>query len=139
MFWISSFFGSLFSCLKSLLKPKSLLSESQIVGWMLTADTDLLPQIVSGFLKKPKVDAGARKALMQNLQKLNIYLRDHTYLVGERVSLADISVFAALIPAFEKCGMNENEKKNLPCLTRWYNTILNQPCVMKVVDNLQTR
>ncbi|XP_042219143.1 alanine--tRNA ligase, cytoplasmic-like [Homarus americanus] len=118
------------------LKGSSYVDQGQVLSWMSTADSLLLPLVCSGMISPTKTKkAGAGEAAMNELQKLNVYLRDHTFLVGERVSLADISVFASLIPAFQN-GLGAAAMKKLPCLNRWFNTILHQPQVTQVVGSL---
>ncbi|XP_045625313.2 alanine--tRNA ligase, cytoplasmic [Procambarus clarkii] len=122
------------------LKGGSTADQGQVLSWMSTADSLLLPFVCSGMVVPPTSkngsnEGGAREAAMKELQKLNVYLRDHTFLVGERISLADISVFASLIPAFQN-SLDGAIRKTMPCLTRWFNTVLHQPQVTQVVGTL---
>lgn len=119
----------------SALRGCSPVDQGQVLSWMSTADSQLLPIVCSGMVPQSKCNKsndGAYEAVMKELQRLNIYLRDHTYLVGERISLADICMFASLIPAFQH-KLDATNRKKLPCLTRWFNTILHQPQVTKIV------
>ncbi|XP_047480705.1 alanine--tRNA ligase, cytoplasmic-like isoform X1 [Penaeus chinensis] len=120
------------------LRGSSSMHEAQVLSWMLAADNSLLHVVSSGLVgsgKDKKKDDGALKAAMKELQKMNTYLRDHTFLVGERLSLADVSVFASLIPAFQH-GLDKAARERLPCLTRWFNTVLHQPRVVEVVGKI---
>ncbi|KAL7639225.1 UNVERIFIED_CONTAM: hypothetical protein RMT77_010759 [Armadillidium vulgare] len=112
---------------------KNTCRESQIVSWMLTSDADLLPIFYSGLLSKTKPNKSYDAAIKQ-IEKLNLYLRDHTYLVGESLSLADIYVFVVFLPIYEN-SFGKVEKEKFPCLTRWFNTVLNQPRVKEVLSN----
>jgi len=68
----------------------------------------------------------AKGDIRKVLEILNTHLADRTFLVGERVSLADVVVATSLHrlyvrvldPAFRKVFVNTN---------RWFNTIVNQP------------
>jgi len=118
------------------LKGVSPTDQAKVLSWMTSADVDILPLVAAGLVKKVNKNDGSHKAAMTQLQRLNTYLRDHTFLVGERISLADIAVFSILIPAFQK-SLDSNARKELPCLTRWFNTILNQPNILHVVGKIE--
>ncbi|KAK3854966.1 hypothetical protein Pcinc_038600 [Petrolisthes cinctipes] len=109
---------------------------------MATTDSQLLPLVYSGLVsqkvKKSGEERDARASAMKERHKLNDYLRIHTFLVGERVSLADITMFATLIPAFQS-GFDASEREKLACLTRWFNTILHQPQVAQVVGTISMK
>jgi len=74
----------------------------------------------------PSATQRAKGDIRKVLEILNNHLADRTFLVGERVSLADIVVATSLHrlyvrvldPAFRKVFVNTN---------RWFNTIVNQP------------
>lgn len=80
-------------------------------------------------LQKAKGDI--RKAM----EALNKHLLTRTFLVGQRLSLADVVVAFALYrlyelvldPAFRKSFVNTN---------RWYTTVVNQPEVKSIVPNV---
>ncbi|KAK7074913.1 hypothetical protein SK128_010626 [Halocaridina rubra] len=116
--------------------------QGQVLSWMMNADSEILPIVCSGLGLHPKFKKGkdhrALDAAMKTLQKLDNYLLEHTFLVGERHSLADISVFTSLMLAFQK-GLDEAAKKNMPCLTRWFNTILHQPKIKEVVETFSLK
>ena len=56
---------------------------------------------------------------------LNNYLLTRTYLVGERVTLADISVGVALLPLYQYV-LDKSLCSNYVNLTRYFNTLINQ-------------
>ncbi|KAK5823141.1 hypothetical protein F5H01DRAFT_333675 [Linnemannia elongata] len=60
------------------------------------------------------------------LSVLERHLIKKTYLVGERVTLADISSAAALFGGF-KMVFDAPFRKEFPAVTRWFTTIVNQP------------
>ncbi|XP_064105096.1 alanine--tRNA ligase, cytoplasmic-like [Macrobrachium nipponense] len=122
------------------LKGGSSQHQGEVLSWMMSADSEFLPVVCSamGAKSKSKNDNGAFNAAMKMLQKLNTYLLDHTYLVGERLSLADISVFTSLMVAFRE-GLDDAARKKLPCLTRWFNTVLHQPNVLEVVGTFKMK
>ncbi|KAK4319716.1 hypothetical protein Pmani_009373 [Petrolisthes manimaculis] len=124
------------------LRGSNPLNQAQVLSWMTTADSQLLPLVYSGLVsqqvKKNGEERDARASAMKELHKLNDYLCIHTFLVGERVSLADITMFATLIPAFQS-GLDVSEREKLACLTRWFNTILHQPQVAQVVGTISMK
>ena len=122
------------------LKGSNPQQQGQVLSWMMSADSEFLPVICAGLSSqtKPKKDNGAVNAAMKMLQKLDRYLVNHTYLVGERLSLADISVFTSLMLAFRE-GLDEAARKKMPCLTRWFNTVLHQPNVSEFVGSFSMK
>ena len=56
---------------------------------------------------------------------LDNVLLSHTYLVGEGVTLADISVFATLYDLFKNL-LDAESRKLFVNVSRWFDTILNQ-------------
>jgi len=68
----------------------------------------------------------ARGDLAKALSVLEAYLLDKTYLVGEKITLADIHVATSLIYPFSLlCG--PEYRSSFPCVMRWFNTCVNQP------------
>lgn len=125
------------------LKGKNDAEKAQILQWIAFADNEIVPPAsawtfpclgILGFNKQTHEKAQAEvKNILSHLNKVFL---SKTYLVGERISLADISVFCALLnlytlvldPAFRKPYTNVN---------RWFETILNQPNVKKVVGQVK--
>lgn len=117
--------------------------QAQIWQWASFADSELLPAVATlvfpllGIMQFQKNQAErARKDVDQLLAVLNKRLTDNTFLVGERVTLADIAVFTTLIQLFENV-LEAGDRKNYVAVTRWFNTVLNQPQVKAVVKNFK--
>lgn len=70
--------------------------------------------------EKAKADLGAA------LETLDAHLADKTYLVGEKVTLADITVASALVYPY-KIVMSPEYRSQYPHVLRWFLTIVNQP------------
>lgn len=70
------------------------------------------------------------------LKMLEDYLKTRTYLSGERITLADISLAMALLPLFQFV-MDEKVRKNYANTTRWFNTCINQPNFLTVLGTVQ--
>lgn len=78
----------------------------------------------------------AKDDVKQSLDYLNNYLLANTYLVGERLTLADIIVFTNLLHLYQYV-LDAEFRQPFGNVTRWFNTILNQPQTLAVVKNFQ--
>merc|ERR1711976_1077479 len=63
---------------------------------------------------------------------LNDHLLHHTFLVGERVTLADIVVACTMLSLYQNV-LDPGFRKSFGNVNRWFTTIINQPQVKKVV------
>lgn len=122
-------------------REDDLLASSQVLQWMSYAQNHILPA-VSGWIL-PSLGASVTKDMKANVKiskedllctvkRLDDILRTRTYLIGERITLADISIFTALMPLYEHI-LDPNYRKQYTNLNRWFSTILNQPQVKCVV------
>lgn len=57
---------------------------------------------------------------------LNSQLLTKTYLVGERITLADIVVATSLLQAYETV-LDPSARASYPNVNRWFTTLVNQP------------
>jgi len=105
---------------------------AKVIQWMSFVQSELLSP-VSGWLfpslsimQFQKDQVAKNKAEVERLfVELDRHLLVHTWLVGESVTLADISVFTALLDTFKH--LMDAESRNLfPNLSRWFDTVLNQ-------------
>merc|ERR1712212_1126204 len=125
------------------LRGKSALEQAQVVSWMNFADNEILPASCTwvfpclGIMQFNKGNTDrAKEDIKKALGALNTHLLSRTYLVGERISLADITVCCTLLhlyqyvldPAFRKAYMNTN---------RWFTTMVNQPKVKAVIGDFK--
>merc|ERR1711874_692510 len=74
--------------------------------------------------------------LLARLDVLDKFLVTRTFLVGERISLADIGMAMALLPAFTQV-LDQAFRSSHRHLTRWFNTIIHQELVVKVVGTVK--
>ncbi|KAJ5554622.1 hypothetical protein N7513_004581 [Penicillium frequentans] len=72
-----------------------------------------------------KVVDEASKAAHNTLAVFENHLTENTYLVGERITLADLFTAALLTRAFATVLDKKYREENV-AFTRWYNTIINQ-------------
>lgn len=70
------------------------------------------------------------------LSILNSHLLTCTYLVGERITLADIVVACNLLNPY-KYVLDPNFRKPYPNLNRWFNTLINQPEFKNVLGQVE--
>eukprot|EP00088_Acartia_fossae_P048117 TRINITY_DN5241_c0_g1_i1.p1 TRINITY_DN5241_c0_g1~~TRINITY_DN5241_c0_g1_i1.p1 ORF type:complete len:1381 (+),score=416.02 TRINITY_DN5241_c0_g1_i1:46-4188(+) len=84
----------------------------------------------------PGTVAKSKELLLNHLKVLDSILVHKTYLVTERVTLADLVTCATLMPAFQHV-IDGGARKNLRHVTRWFNTILHQPQVLKAVGEMK--
>lgn len=90
------------------LLPKDTKAYAEVVQWCSFANHEVLPQIGSWFgpvlgrdpYNKKSVDA-AEGGIKRILKYLDGYFLDHTYLVGERLTLADLVMTAHLDRGFQ--------------------------------------
>lgn len=117
---------------KTTLLGKTKQDYASIVRWMSFANSEVLPHFgawyrpllgLDGYNKKT-VDEAAKVALSR-LAVLESHLTDNTYLVGERITLADIFTAALLTRAFATV-LDKKWRSANPAITRWYTTVANQ-------------
>ncbi|XP_069944232.1 elongation factor 1-gamma isoform X1 [Cherax quadricarinatus] len=125
------------------LRGKCAMDQAQVVAWMSFADNEILPASCTwvfpclGIMQFNKGNTErAKEDIKKALGALNTHLLTRTFLVGERISLADISVCCTLLhlyqyalePAFRKPFQNVN---------RWFTTMINQPQVKAIIGDFK--
>ncbi|KAA8643246.1 hypothetical protein EYZ11_008504 [Aspergillus tanneri] len=125
---------------KTTLLGKTKQDYASILRWLSYANSELIPRFGAWYRpllgKEPynkKSVEDASKAALKNLSVLNTHLTANTYLVGERITLADIFAAAILTRAFATV-LDKTYRSENPAVTRWYQTILNQPAFKAVVE-----
>jgi elongation factor 1-gamma len=117
---------------KTTLLGKTKQDYASILRWMSFANAEVLPKFgawyrpllgLDGYNKKV-VDEAA-KAATKVVGIFEAHLTANTYLVGERITLADIFAAALLTRAFATV-LDAAWRQANPATTRWYNTIINQ-------------
>eukprot|EP00612_Vaucheria_litorea_P007669 CAMPEP_0171472784 /NCGR_PEP_ID=MMETSP0946-20130122/1473_1 /TAXON_ID=109269 /ORGANISM="Vaucheria litorea, Strain CCMP2940" /LENGTH=390 /DNA_ID=CAMNT_0012002465 /DNA_START=53 /DNA_END=1225 /DNA_ORIENTATION=- len=118
---------------------KDAFESAEINSWMdfCTNEIEVPAQCVSypviGWMDNvPEVSAKALKDLTSALSVLEEHLKLRTFLVGRSITLADISIAAALVLPM-KLSLGDKERKSLTCVTRWFNTCVNQEKFVKVI------
>ncbi|KAG0314754.1 Elongation factor 1-gamma 1 [Dissophora globulifera] len=116
----------------STLIGRSNAEEAHIQQWIQFVDIGVNPSLLGwlmpiwGFAAYNKViETQHIEKLKGRLATLNSHLIKKTYLVGERVTLADIAAATTLFAGF-KLAFDADFRKEFPAVTRWFTTIVNQ-------------
>ncbi|VDL74977.1 unnamed protein product [Nippostrongylus brasiliensis] len=115
---------------------------AETVQWLQWAEGSLLPNILgyvlpsvsAAHLDKKVVD-NYKAELLAQLTHLDDVLLSKTFLVGERLTLADVSVALDLLPAFQHV-LDADLRKKFGNLTRWFQTVMHQPAVKEVLPEV---
>merc|ERR1712055_996226 len=117
-------------------------TRSQVVQWMCWADSEVLPASCTwvfpcmGIMQFNKTSTErAKEDIKAALNVLNTHLLTKTFLVGERISLADVSVCCTMLSLF-KLVLDPAFRKSYVNVTRWFTTVVNQPNVKAVVGSV---
>ena len=97
------------------------------------ANSEILPNIAAWFqplvgrasYNKKAVDDASAKAL-KAVHVLEDHFLVNTYLVGERLTLADLFMTGLITRGFQYL-FDKQFRSNYPNVTRWYETVYNQP------------
>jgi len=94
----------------------------------------LLP--IQGHMENnPAVTSKSKGDIRNVLDILNKYLEERTFLVGERITLADITVATSLLPLYTTV-LDPGFRKPFTHLFRWFNTVINQAQVKEVIGEV---
>jgi elongation factor 1-gamma len=119
------------------------LQKAQVIQWLGFADSLILPGLYSwvySALKIIALDQGTieegKQSLLKALTTLNDVLLSRTWLVGERLTLADIVVGTSLLQAYQTV-LEPSIRNKYPNVTRWFQTFVNQPQVKSVIGEVK--
>ena len=117
------------------LRGKSLEDQAFVQQWISFADNEILPPACTwvfpcmGIMPFNKqATERAQADLKAALAALNDHLKLKTFLVGERISLADICCMANLLMPY-KWVLDPEFRAGFNNVTRWFLTMVNQPQV----------
>ncbi|KYK56807.1 elongation factor 1-gamma 1 [Drechmeria coniospora] len=127
---------------KTTLLGKTKQDYASILKWMSFFNSEIVPAMGDWFqpligkmpYNKKNVD-DASKAVLKAVGVIEKHLVRHTYLVGERITLADLFCAALLNRGFQYFFDKQWRQEN-PSVTRWYETIVNQPIYTAVAKKL---
>jgi elongation factor 1-gamma len=114
------------------LRGNSVEERAQVLQWLNYGSTEIASAVASWVFpalslveSTDKNVQRARDDLAREFKWLDEQLKQRTYLVGERLSLADIGVAADLWLAYEHVA-DEQFRKPYTNLNRWFLTVVNQ-------------
>jgi elongation factor 1-gamma len=127
---------------------KTLLGKSeqdyaQIIRWISLANAELLPTSARAF--KPIIGALPynKKQVSDNTEALDLIasvfesrLSEFTYLVGERLTLADLFAASTTFRAFQYLWGAEWRAQH-PSITRWFSTVISHPILAPAFADFQ--
>jgi elongation factor 1-gamma len=115
--------------------------KAEVFQWLSFADSEIGPASsawvfpILGIMQFNKnSNERAKQDIANVLATLQARLVNSTFLVGERITLADIVVFCSLIQLFQHVA-DAAYRKPYFAVNRWFNTILNQPQTKAVVKS----
>ncbi|XP_063724331.1 elongation factor 1-gamma-like [Symsagittifera roscoffensis] len=121
------------------LRGKHVIDAAQVQQWINFADNEILPSACTwvfptmGITQFNKAETEAAKEhLKKCLDVLNVYLTSRTFLVGERMTLADIVLSCNMRMLFTDV-MDPEFRAPYPNVIRWFETIVNHPEFLKLV------
>ena len=121
------------------LRGKSDLDRALVQQWTSFADSEILPAActltfpILGIMQaNSQAESRAKTDLGKSLAVLDKHLLKNTFLVGERISLADIVVSCTLLLPYRH-ALDANARKPYPNVERWIITLLNQDQFKTVV------
>jgi len=114
---------------------------AQVDSWIsFAADEIELPLSSWVWSHEGKIEgAGVEKSASADVRKvmngLDGFLKTRTFLVGERITLADVVVATTLLPGF-KSVLDGKLRKPFKNVVRWFKTIVNNPVVASVLGEV---
>ncbi|XP_001809758.2 elongation factor 1-gamma isoform X2 [Tribolium castaneum] len=128
------------------LRGKSEYEKAQILQWVGFGESEILPAgcawvfPILGVVKKNAATeegyARAKEDMRAALAILDSHLLTRTYLVGERITLADI-VVACNLSNLYKYAFDPDFRKPFVNVNRWFTTLINQPQFKAVLGQVQ--
>lgn len=117
--------------------------ESEVLQWIGVADNDLLPAACNwvyptlGILQYNKQNTEkAQENVKSVMSLLNSHLLTKTFLVGERVSQADITMACTLLMLYTNV-MDPKFREPYGNVNRWFVTVINQPEFKSVLGSVE--
>lgn len=119
-----------------------LINQALVHQWLNFADSDILPAACTwvypclGIMQFNKTSTErAKEDVKKALQVLNDHLLHQTFLVGERITLADIVVGCTLLSLYQHV-LEPAFRKPFGNVNRWFTTFVNQPQVKAVLGSV---
>ena len=128
---------------KTTLLGKTKQDYASILRWMSYANSEVLPALGGWFrpllgrdpYNKKNVE-DSKKAALARLKVLEDHLMINTYLVGQRVTLADLFC-ASIVGRGYDFVLDKEWRAEHPSVHRWYETIFHQPIYKNVAGEIK--
>ncbi|KAM5342680.1 hypothetical protein ACJ41O_013646 [Fusarium nematophilum] len=128
---------------KTTLLGKTKQDYASILKWLSFFNSEVLPRLGDWIAplkgaapyNKKNVDE-ASKAALKAFSVVEQHLTHNTYLVGERITLADIFAASIALRGFQNFFDKQYREQN-PSLTRWFDTVRNQPIFSEVAEKVE--
>lgn len=125
-------------------RGNDLFTQSKILEWISISDNHILPSVGSWVISSEGKNKNLNKdsvkeskdSLLQIMKVLNDSLSSKKYLTQDKLSLGDIAVFVALLPAYESV-FNAEIRKEYLYVDKWFENILQEPNVKSVISNFK--
>lgn len=125
------------------LRGSSTEQQAQVLQWLSYGATDVYSAVASWVFpalslleSTPQNLQRAKEDLKRVFSCLNEHLKTRTFLVGQRLSLADVAVAADLLLAYEHVA-DEKFRKPFSNTNRWFTTVVNQQHFKNVVGQVK--
>uniref|UniRef100_A0A0C9RSC4 Elongation factor 1-gamma n=1 Tax=Fopius arisanus TaxID=64838 RepID=A0A0C9RSC4_9HYME len=125
------------------LRGKTEAERAEVIQWFGFADSEILPASCAwvfpllGIMPYSKqLIEHAKEDVGKVLTALNAHLLSKTYLVGERITLADISVAMTLLHLYQYV-LEPKLRQPYQNVNRWFQTIVYQPETVKVIGTFK--
>merc|ERR1712064_271821 len=117
-------------------------ARAQVMQWMCMADSDILPAACTwvfptlGIMQFNKTATErAKEDIKAALKTLNDHLLTKTFLVGERLTWADIAVACTMLSLYKQV-LDPAFRKPFTNVNRWFTTVVNQPNAKAVLGQV---
>merc|ERR1711942_130687 len=117
-------------------------ARAQVVQWMCMADNEILPASCTwvfptmGIMQYNKTATErAKEDIKAALKTLNDHLLTKPFLVGERLTLADIAVACTMLSLYKQV-LDPAFRKPFTNVNRWFTTVVNQPNAKAVLGQV---
>jgi len=125
------------------LRGKSNVDKAHVIQWISFAESEILPHACAlvfpclGLIQFNKqANEKAKEEIKRIFAALNQHLLTRTYLVGERVTLADISVATNLVQLYQLV-LEPSFRDQFPNVNRWFTTLINQSQFKAVLGDVK--
>lgn len=124
------------------LRGENELAQAQVLQWVSFADNDILPAVfawvlpATGLSNQKQTLEAAKGELKNSIKLLNEFLLTRTYLVGEKITLADIAVAVSLLPLYQHV-FEPALREPYGNVNRWFTTLVNQKEFSSVLGKVE--